>query len=261
MGRLPVQRWIYYCVDDFSQWPGLDQDILREMEEKLVDYADSLIAVSPALQAKLAGMGRAAELLTHGIDLDFWQSTAPQPLPSRAYPERPWIVFWGVIDERLDVRYLQQLAAEMTQGSILLAGPEVALSTELRRLPRLCRLGPLAYQQLPALAQAAAVLIMPYADLPVTQAFQPLKLKEYLATRKPVVVRDLPATRYWADCLDLANSPTAFASAVLRRLQTGVPADQLHHRQRLGSECWDAKARFMERILLRDSTRDVASRS
>ena len=34
---------------------------------------------------------------------------------------------------------------------------------------------------------------MPYADLPVTRAMQPLKLKEYLVTDRPVVVADLPA--------------------------------------------------------------------
>jgi hypothetical protein len=37
---------------------------------------------------------------------------------------------------------------------------------------------------------------MPYADLAATRAMQPLKLKEYLATGRPVVVRDLPATRH-----------------------------------------------------------------
>src|SRR5262249_14319840 len=25
MGVLPVQSWVYYCVDDFGRWPGLDQ--------------------------------------------------------------------------------------------------------------------------------------------------------------------------------------------------------------------------------------------
>ena len=25
----PGVRWIYYCVDDFAEWPGLDGDTLR----------------------------------------------------------------------------------------------------------------------------------------------------------------------------------------------------------------------------------------
>ena len=65
-------------------------------------------------------------------------------------------------------------------------------------------LPPVPYEELPSLAARATVLVMPYADLPVTRAMQPLKLKEYLATGKPVVVRALPATGPWADCLDAA---------------------------------------------------------
>jgi hypothetical protein len=93
---------------------------------------------------------------------------------------------------------------------------------------------------------------MPYADLPVTRAMQPLKLKEYLATGRPVVVRDLPATRAWADALDLAGTPEAFSRAVRERLVTGLPAPQRQARVRLAEESWAAKARALERWLLAD---------
>ncbi len=53
----------------------------------------------------------------------------------------------------------------------------------------------MAMEELPALAQQASVLIMPYADLPVTRVMQPLKLKEYLATGRPVVAA--PLRRCW----------------------------------------------------------------
>ena len=67
---------------------------------------------------------------------------------------------------------------------------------------------------------------MPYADLPVTRAMQPLKLKEYLATGRPVVVRDLPATRAWADCLDLADTPEAFCRGRAAAAGDGLPEGQ-----------------------------------
>ncbi len=57
---------------------------------------------------------------------------------------------------------------------------------------------------------------MPLADLPVTRAMQPLKLKEDLATDKPAVVRDLPPNRAWADCPDVAATPAASARPVRR---------------------------------------------
>jgi hypothetical protein len=78
---------------------------------------------------------------------------------------------------------------------------------------------------------------------------QPLKLKEYLATGTPAVVRDLPANREWADCLDLAATPTEFAAAVRRRLATGLPEEQRLARERLAPEDWSAKACEFARLV------------
>jgi glycosyltransferase involved in cell wall biosynthesis len=134
----------------------------------------------------------------------------------------------------------------MERGTIVLAGPHNEPDPVLLKLPRIVGLGSLAFQQLPCLATEAAVLVMPYADLPVTRAMQPLKLKEYLATGKPVVVSDLPANRVWADALDVTDTPQAFSSAVRRRLATGIPADQQAARYRLIDESWEAKAGAFE---------------
>jgi hypothetical protein len=79
---------------------------------------------------------------------------------------------------------------------------------------------------------------------------QPLKLKEYLATGKPVVARDLPATRAWADALDLACTPHDFSAAVCRRLGRELPDDQMLARRRLENETWDQKARQFEGIVI-----------
>jgi hypothetical protein len=102
---------------------------------------------------------------------------------------------------------------------------------------------------LPAVAAAAGVLVMPYADAPVTRAMQPLKLKEYLATGKPAVARVLPAVRPWADCLDAVETPAEFAAAVRRRLVEGLPSEQRAARARLASEGWATKAREFARLV------------
>src|SRR5439155_23824798 len=139
------------------------------------------------------------------------------------------------------------LTNDLGRGTVLLAGPHNDPDPALLRLPRVVATGALPLEQLPGLAREAAVLVMPYADLPVTRAIQPLKLKEYLATGKPVVARDLPATRPWADCLDLADTPEAFAAAVRQRLHTGLPVEQRLARERLAGETWAAKARAFKR--------------
>lgn len=285
VGRLPVRRWVYYCVDDFAEWPGLDGATLRAMEERLVDRVDVLVAVSANLQERLGRRRDAVHLLTHGVDLEFWDggdralagkhAAGPAEEPARAMDprqcdsasrttsldgfERPLIVFWGVVDRRMDVAFLERLARELTGGTIVLIGPESDPDPALARLPRVVRHRPVPLASLPEIARESHVLIMPYSDLPVTRAMQPLKLKEYLATGRPVVVRDLPATRPWADALDLAGTPESFSRAVRERMETGLPAAQCRARSRLAEESWAAKARALKNWLLMEERAATAS--
>jgi glycosyltransferase involved in cell wall biosynthesis len=251
LGHLPVQRWVYYCVDDLSEWPGLDQDTLRRMEDRLLTRVDRIVAVSKTLQERLARKGRDSSLLTHGVDLEHWTPPAGGAgLPALEGLERPLVVFWGMVDPRMDVAFVTRLARDLERGTILLVGPAANPDPELLTPARVKRLPPMDFSLLPRLAHDASALVMPYADLPVTRAIQPLKLKEYLATGKPAVVRDLPSTRDWADCLDLADSPEAFSHLVRLRLQSGLPRDQQQARGRLAAESWAAKARLFEQLAL-----------
>jgi glycosyltransferase involved in cell wall biosynthesis len=258
VGLLPVRRWVYYCVDDFAEWPGLDGTTLRNMEESLVERVDTVIAVSRNLQEKLSRQRQPVHLLSHGVDLEHWNQgddLAPQISASPlAGLERPLIMFWGVTDRRMDVAFLERLSNDLTSGTILLVGPESNPDPSLARLARVVFHPPVPFEQLPEIAQSAQVLIMPYADLPVTRAMQPLKLKEYLAAGKPVVVRELPSTELWADALDLANSPEAFSEAVRKRLESGLPESQQRARARLAEESWAAKSRQFERWIIGDDT-------
>jgi glycosyltransferase involved in cell wall biosynthesis len=248
VGVLPVERWVYYCVDDFSTWPGIDQAAALALENRFIDRADVLIAVSESLCERIARRGRKAHLLTHGVDLEFWSADRPS-ISSVNCLEPPLILFWGLIDRRLDLEILRALSSSITEGTIVLVGPEDRPDPALDRLPRVVRPGRVPLAELPALAASASLLIMPYADAPVTRAMQPLKLKEYLATGKPAVVRDLPSTRPWADCLDTASTPADFTAAVARRLADGLPEAQRLARQRLAKEDWSAKAAEFARLV------------
>lgn len=247
IGELAVQRWVYYCVDDFSVWPGLDGAALRRLEVKLVQKVDEVIAVSETLQNKMALMGRPARLLTHGIDREFWSNEeCPESSSVTHSLQPPFVVYWGVVDPRMDFEFICRLSKELNTGTIVFAGPLDNPDPRLLRLNRVVHVGTLPYSQLPRLAKAASVLIMPYADLEVTRAIQPLKLKEYLATGKPVVARALPATRSWGDCLDLVDTPKEFSEAVRQRIESGMADDQKAARNRLATESWSAKARDFE---------------
>jgi len=250
IGELPAARWVYYCVDDFSVWPGYDGETMLRMERDLVPKVDAIIAVSETLQQHIATFGKSATLLTHGVDLDHWNATpGEQKPPEFAGLQSPIVLFWGVIDRRMDTAMVKRLATELKPGTIVFIGPQEDPDPELLRLPNVVIRPPAPFERLPSLAQSAAVLVMPYADLPVTRAMQPLKLKEYLATGRPAVVRDLPATREWADAADVVDSPESFAARVLERIAHGLPENQKLARQRLTEESWAGKAKQFEEIV------------
>lgn len=252
IGELDVDRWVYYCVDDLAAWPGLESDVLQGMEIELVAKADVFVAVSDVLQDRLAAAGRASTLVSHGVDLNHWNlSPAPRDAAIGA-TRQPGITFWGLVDERLDAEWLLALADSLTEGSVVIAGPSVMIDGGLQRHPRVSLLGAIAYDDLPELAAQSSVLVMPYRRMPATEAMQPLKLKEYLATGLPCVVRRLPATEPWQDAADVVDSCGEFVRRVHERLHGGLPASQRSARQRLLAEGWDAKAGAFEAAILAD---------
>lgn len=244
VGALPAKRWIYYCVDDFAVWPGYDGASMGRMERELVSKVDDAIAVSEHLVEHLSGLGRSAHLLTHGVDLDAWTAPTSDDFPAEFDGlAPPFVVFWGVIDRRMNVETMKCLSESWRGGTMVLFGPCEDPDPALLALPHVRVRPPVSFARLGTIAGAAAVLVMPYADTAATRAMQPLKLKEYLATGKPVVVSDLPATRPWADACDVCVSPQEFARRVMQRIVDGTTDSQRTARLRLVAESWDAKAR------------------
>ncbi|MCC6580927.1 MAG: glycosyltransferase [Phycisphaeraceae bacterium] len=250
VGKLDVDRWVYYCVDDLAAWPGLDSTAMSDMETHLVSRADDIVAVSHHLAGSLRTRRESWEprVLTHGIDLQHWSQATLLAPPWLTERPRPWMLFWGLVDRRLDVDWCMALAK--LGGTLALVGPTQDPHPRLLRADHIVMPGPMDYRQLPALAAAADVLVMPYADQPVTRAMQPLKFKEYLATGRPVVTRLLPGILDWTDAADLVVDADDLVRTVAHRAATGAPSPQLAARQRLNNECWSMKARELEEVLV-----------
>jgi len=243
LGRLRARRWIYYCVDDFGSWPGYDGRTLEAMERALAPRADTVVCASEVLARRMRALGARPVVLTHGVDLAAWAPTGGVGPPLElAGLEPPHIVFWGVIDRRMDVGWIAALSASLRRGSIVLIGPREDPDRALTALPRVVLRPAVAFERLPRIAAGASMLVMPYADAAATRAMQPLKLKEYLATGRPVVARELPSTVPWRDACDVCATPDDFVRAVHARLDGHLPEGQRIARTRLRGESWDDKA-------------------
>ncbi len=248
IGQLPVNKWIYYCVDDWSCWPEMDSTTLQTMESELIQKADQIICVSHALQSRIESQSnKTVQLLQHGFDEQFLKHPKSRLL-LKQYPGRK-ILYWGLIDARLDESIVTACAHALPNDSFIFVGPMANPPEGLFVPPNVYSHGIVNYDQLPKLAAEADVLIMPYQDSAVTRQIQPLKMLEYLAVDKPVVARRLPATEEWADCLDLADSPAEFVKWVKQRLIKGETSRQRFARKRVADNTWDAKTRLFEKLI------------
>lgn len=239
---LDRSRLVYYCVDDFTQWPGLQHGLVREMEERLIGQSDVLVAASEELYRRLAVTGKPTHLLSHGVDLAHFGLAAQQSHPCLAEIPRPRAGYFGLFDERSDRTLLVELASRMKDLSFVVAGPVAVASAKLAEQPNVWFTGPVDYEALPMLIAGLDVLMLPYVVSNFTATISPLKLKEYLATGLPVVSTPIAEARLMKEHVTIAASPDEWAAAL--RAALGVDRQQRHQQmsEMLREETWARKA-------------------
>jgi glycosyltransferase involved in cell wall biosynthesis len=252
---LAGRQVIYYCVDDFSLWPGLDAALVLEMESRLIARADSLIAVSHTLRERLAASGKPTHLLTHGVDVKLFSTPAAREHSVLTDIPRPRAGFFGLIDGRMDWELIVSLAQRMPDTSFVLAGPVDASAGNLPQIENLHVVGPMRYTELPQLIAGLDLLILPYRTGALAAALSPLKLNEYLATGKPVISAPIAAASEWADTLMIARTPAEWAMFARHALGS---QDQ-RGRQipvRLVAQSWASKAQELLSLCGREDCAD-----
>lgn len=247
------RKKIYYCVDDFTEWHGVDGEAMRRLEQGTLAACDLLIATSSPILESRGGSARAATLLTHGVDVAHFSGAVANPLSPLAKLRKPIVGLFGVFDRRIDADLVKACARALPQASFAVVGPLVDRDAgEFADVPNLHFLGAMPYRDLPGHVAHFDVCMLPYVIDKTTRNINPLKLKEYLATGKPVIATPLPEAAKLGAYLTLAE-PGRFVAELERllvRLLARPPARPQGLDAFLAGESWDAKAeRFLAAIL------------
>lgn len=234
---------VYYCVDDFTSWPGVDPVAAASLERELLAACDLVLATSDRLAETRRGRRGPTELLPHGVDLELLaRSRDPATAPLAGVRRgRPVLGYLGLLDARLDVDLVAAVARARPQWDWVFVGPTDAAPDARLRLPNV-RLAPaVPYARVPEALAAFDVAVLPYVRTELTRAINPLKLREYLASGLPVVATSLPEVARFAPEVGLADTVDDFVAAVEAAL--AGPRDRLDARRAaLASEGWDARA-------------------
>lgn len=244
VGCLGERRVVYYCVDDFSEWPGLEKDMVRTMEDELIRKADIFIATSEDLYSRLSGHGREVHLLTHGVDYDFFKTAPGMEHPTLKGIPRPRVGYFGLFDDRSDKGLLLDLAGRMPDISFVITGNVETETLAMRKMKNIYFTGGIPYKELPSMAKGWDVCILPYKVNRLTDAIQPLKLKEYLATGKSVISTPIKEARNMEDYIIIADTADAWESAIRMSIKgTGSQRERDKVESYLQKESWPYKAK------------------
>ncbi|MGA1863746.1 MAG: glycosyltransferase [bacterium] len=211
---------IYYCVDDFTNWPGVNQDLVRTMEEKLLDECDLVLATSKELCLKKERKGKKPVLLPHGVDFDHFRSGYREdkmPETLRGIP-KPIIGFFGTISPWLDFDLMIDMANARPDWSFVFLGPADTDIKDLAKFGNVYFVGKVPYEALPEYAVAFDVATIPFLVNELTVSVNPLKILEYLACGLPVVTTNLPEIRKFSDLVYIADGPLDFIENIKRAL-------------------------------------------
>lgn len=189
--KLYATKIVYYCVDDFSEWPGMEKDLILELENKLLKHVHSVICTSQPLYEKFKDRFP-THLLRHGVDLKLFSAPIAREHEILKDIPKPRVGYFGNFDKRNNQELIINLAKAMPYVSFVFTGPIQDNISALKKIPNIYFTGPVKYEELPAVVKGWEVCLLPYYHNALTVNINPLKLKEYLACGKPVISSPLP---------------------------------------------------------------------
>jgi len=178
---------------------------LRHVEIKLAKRADIVFATSSPLYERLvSNYGEKVCLLRNGVNFEHFQGDFEKPDEFKDI-EGPIAIYIGAIEEWFEPEWIEKLARERGDITIVLIGRVGIDTIEFSDLPNVKLLGPKPYEIIPAYLAHANVGIIPFKRTPLVESVSPLKLFEFFASGLPVV------SASWSE-LEKLHSPATLVS-------------------------------------------------
>lgn len=194
--HLEPQAVVFDCMDELSAFKNAPPELL-ENERKLLEKADIVFTGGQSLYEAKKDRHARVFAFPSSIDVDHFRQAreiGEEPSDQSEIPH-PKLGFCGVIDERMDIELLGQMADLKPEWQFVMIGPVVKIAPEdLPQRKNIHYLGGKDYKQLPAYLSGWDVALMPFAMNESTKYISPTKTPEYLAAGLPVVstpIRDV----------------------------------------------------------------------
>jgi UDP-galactopyranose mutase len=248
---------VYDCMDELSLFKGASTK-LKDLEQELIHRADLIFTGGQTLYEGKKNGHNNVYLFPSSIDAPHFEQARKKqadPADQENIPH-PRLGFFGVVDERMDLDLMRDLAQARPDWHLVILGPVVKIDQEsLPKAANIHYLGMKTYDQLPQYLGGWDVTLLPFAMNDSTRFISPTKIPEYLAGGKPVVstpIRDVINPYGQQNLVSIAGTAEEFVKAIetiLRRNRDETAKWLSRVDQQLSQNSWDYTWRKMMTLI------------
>lgn len=256
VGRLGESLVIYHVSDKYdanTMDHATDPAFIRRLHEQAIAAADLIFYSSRKLLAEATSGLNRSHLLEQAVDFDHWARVSKGEVvvaDAVAQIPRPRIGYFGAIEPWLiDQELIKQASRERPEWNWIFVGNK-SRGLEIESLPNVHFLPPVAYDDLPKYAGGFDVCVLPWStEVTFTSYGSAIKVREYLASGKPVVIAPLPEYESMSNVLRIGRTREQFLELVKDALEeTGTELARARQDSVRGGT-WDARAEWVSDLI------------
>jgi len=256
IGEFDESKIVYHVSDKYdanTMDHSTDPALIRRLHEHAIDAADLIFYSGRKLFNEATRRCERSYLLEQGVDYDHWAKVGSGELQiadAVAKIPRPRLGYFGAIEPWLvDQELIKRAAREHPEWQWIFVGNR-SRGMDIEQLPNTHFLPPVAYGVLPNYAAGFDVCVLPWeTEQAFTSYGSAIKVREYLATGKPVVISPLPEYEPMQDVLRIARSRDDFMKLVEDALSENDPAAPARRQAAVASGTWDARAELVSDLI------------
>ena len=256
VGRLNESLVVYHVSDKYdanTMDHAVDPGLITGLHNRALDSADVIFYSSRKLFDEATRACERSYLLEQAVDFDHWSRVTGEALvvPAEvANISRPRLGYFGAIEPWLvDQQLIKRAAREHPDWQWVFIGNK-SRGVEIESLPNTHFLPPVPYESLPNYAAGFDVCVLPWdTEKAFTSYGSAIKVREYMATGKPVVISPLPEYEQMSDVLRIARSRDDFLGLVEDALHETGTTMRAKRQAAVKDGTWDARAEFVSGII------------
>lgn len=256
VGRMNESLVIYHVSDKYdanTMDHATDPALIRKLHERAIHAADLVFYSSRKLLDEATVGREKSHLLEQAVDFEHWARISKGELnvaDAVAQIPQPRIGYFGAIEPWLiDQELIKQASSKRLEWNWIFIGNK-SRGLEIENLPNVHFLPPVSYNELPNYAAGFDVCVLPWnTEVPFTSYGSAIKVREYLASGKPVVISPLPEYESMSTVLRIGRSREQFLSLVDEALSEEGTDLQRARQNAVREGTWDARAEWVSGLI------------